>query len=148
MIAGVRRIGRDRSTLEEKARDGQHQRDVTVRTNLKVSIAQLRRARVYGIDGDDFDAATPRLFHDRYEVHVRDVQVLAPVDQVARVVDVEEVVRLFFAEVHHLRRVAAARADVADLRRRRSVAIEEVRGEELHHSERAAAQIVEDRGGA
>ena len=55
---------------------------------------------------------------------------------------------ILVAEVGLLRGVAAARADVAALDRDRAEQLEEVVDEGLHEPERAAAAVVEDRGGA
>src|SRR5256885_17095241 len=73
-----------------------------------------------------------------------DDDVLAPEKDVARFEQVEEVVRIFLAEVEQLCCVAAARADVAALRRHRTELGEEVVGEVFERAQRPSTAVVED----
>jgi hypothetical protein len=144
-VRGRRGIGE--AALEDEARDGHREREVAAGTRLHEAIADRRRLVVDGVDEDERRAARLRVLEDGDRVRARGEDVLAPQEDVLRVEQVEEIVAILLAEIGELREVTGARADVAALHRDGAEALEEVVDDHREHAERAAAPVVEDRGG-
>src|SRR5262245_5773398 len=78
-------------------------------------------------------------------MHVRHVQIFSPVDDVLRAKEIENVVRVFLAEVEHLRGITTARTDVAVFAGDRTKMMEEEVVEMFEQPERTTTSIVQDR---
>ncbi len=129
------------AALEEEPRRRHGQREVAAGPRLHICVAEARRLVP---DRIDEELGRPRLLEHRHQVRRGDDRVLSPDDDVARVVQVEEVVRVLLAEVEHLRGVARAGADVAALGGDRAELLEEVVAQVLERAQGPAAAVVED----
>ena len=148
-VVAVRRRGRiRRAGLEEPRRDAHREIEVAAGPGEDRPVREPLAPVPHRVDEDDPRPLPLRLAQDGQQVDVRDRDVLSPEEDVPRVQEVEDVVRLLVAEVGLLRRVARAGADVAALDRHGAEQLEEVVHDGLHEAEGAARAVVEDRGRA
>ena len=147
VIAILTRPGVGGSRFEHPAGHPQRQRNVASGPGLHVQIAEGGGAMMHGVDRDQLGAPPPGLEQHWQQVHVRDVQVLAPQHNAATVEQIEEIVAVFLAKVGGLGGVPRPGADVARLARDRTKAFEEVVDHPLENPHRSAAAVIQDGGG-
>ena len=133
------------AAIEQHARHRHRQREIAARPRLHERVAQERRLVP---DRIDQHLPRPRFLQHGDGMRRRDEDVLSPEQDVPRIQQIENVVRILLAEIDQLRLVPRAGTDVAALRRHRPEFGKEVIRQVLQRAERAAAAIVKDRSRA